>query len=212
MHKYKVILFDLDGTVADTDETIVKTYQELYAVFKPEEKVEVSKLLAFSGPPIRDTMKNEFPNYDTDFMIEEYQRRTRKYYQMYVKTYPHVKETLLKLKQKGIKIGIVTNKVRFATLITFTLCDLEDVFDVVVCQDDVKHSKPHKEHMEKAIELLGVDNLQDILYVGDNDIDYVSANNANIDAMLVKFGPRDLKLEHKFKYKITSFEEVLNYV
>lgn len=100
MHKYKVIIFDLDGTVADTDETIVKTYQELYSVFKPEEKVEVSKLLTFSGPPIRETMRKEFANYDTDFMIEEYQRRTKKYYERYVRTYPYVKETLLELKKE----------------------------------------------------------------------------------------------------------------
>ena len=212
MHKYKVIIFDLDGTVADTDETIVKTYQELYSVFKPEEKVEVSKLLTFSGPPIRETMKKEFANYDTDFMIEEYQRRTKKYYERYVRTYPYVKETLLELKKRGIKIGVVTNKVRSATIITFDLCDLNDVFDVVVCQDDVKNSKPNKEHMEKAFELLGVKQLEDVLYVGDNDIDFVSADNAGIDAMLVKFAPRSLNMEEKFKYTITSFKEVLNYV
>lgn len=66
--------------------------------------------------------------------------------------------------------------------------------------------------MEKAFELLGVKRLEDVLYVGDNDIDFVSADNAGIDAMLVKFAPRSLNMEEKFKYTITSFKEVLNYV
>ena len=212
LKKYKIILFDLDGTVADTDKTIVETYKELYSVFKPEANVSEDKMITFSGPPIRDTMKNEFSDYDVDFMISEYQKRTKKYYERYVKTYPLVIETLKELKEKGVKIGVVTNKVRSATLITFDLCGLNDIFDVVVCQDDVVHSKPHKEHILEALRLLNHYCLDEVLYVGDNDIDYVSAANAGIDAMLVRFAKRDLRLADKFKYCITSFEEIKNYV
>ena len=66
MNKYKVLLFDLDGTLCDTDEMIVQTMYAIYKDYKPTKERTREELYYFSGPPIRETLKNDFPNYDPE--------------------------------------------------------------------------------------------------------------------------------------------------
>ena len=71
MNKYKVLLFDLDGTLCDTDEMIVQTMYAIYKDYKPTKVRTREELYYFSGPPIRDTLAREFPDYDGDEMYEQ---------------------------------------------------------------------------------------------------------------------------------------------
>ena len=47
-----------------------------------------------------------------------------------------------------------------------------------------------------------------VLYIGDNDIDYFTANNANVDSLLVSWGPREIKCIDKAKYNAKSYNEI----
>ena len=57
MNKYRLILFDLDGTLCDTDEMIVQTMRAIYLDYKPRKIRTRGELYYFSGPPIRETLK-----------------------------------------------------------------------------------------------------------------------------------------------------------
>ena len=59
MKKYKVMLFDMDGTLADTDPMIVETFNILYDKYKNGNRRPKEEIYYFSGPPIRDTLKKE---------------------------------------------------------------------------------------------------------------------------------------------------------
>ena len=65
---YKLIIFDMDGTIADTDKVIVKSYLELYKIYKPNDIPSVEKIRTFSGPPINKTLTEEFPHLELDFI------------------------------------------------------------------------------------------------------------------------------------------------
>ena len=56
MNKYKVLLFDLDGTLCDTDEMIVQTMYAIYKEYKPVKIRTREELYYFSGPPIKETL------------------------------------------------------------------------------------------------------------------------------------------------------------
>ena len=60
--KYEVVLFDLDGTVLDSDPMILKTMNILYDKYRDGVRTPKEKVYYFSGPPIRDTLRNEFPH------------------------------------------------------------------------------------------------------------------------------------------------------
>ena len=58
------------------------------------------------------------------------------------------------------------------------------------------------------MEMVGVKNKGDVLYIGDNDIDYFSGSNAGVETMLVSWGPREIKCIDKAKYVASSYNEM----
>ena len=65
--------------------------------------------------------------------------------------------------------------------------------------------KPNKEAINKAMEQLSASSLQEVLYIGDNKSDYLTAKNAGVDCALVNWGPRKLDSDLKPKMFISSF-------
>ena len=214
MSKYSVILFDMDGTIANTDEMIVQTFLELYRLYRKGEATSREQIYYFSGPPIRETLKKEFPSLDQQFAWDEFHRISWDFYPKYITGYPHCREVLLRLKEQGYKMGIVTNKIHKTSIYCLELLNLKDIFDVVIGFDDVSVGKPNKEGMHKAMHLLGEDDPNKVIYVGDNESDLLTANNSSVDCVLVNWGPRKLNPNLNCKYKINSFdelEEVINH-
>lgn len=208
MPKYKAILFDLDGTLCDTDEMVVQSFFELYKGYKPTKVRTREELLYFSGPPIKETLKNEFPDYPFDVIYKAFQETSRELYLPYVKAFDDEIEILKKLKEAGYLLGVVTNKGAPLTKYSLEICHIEDLFDVVISADDVASPKPQPLGIFKAMEKLGMIDKKDVLYVGDNDVDYVTATNAGLDAMLVTWGPRVIKCIKDAKYAVKSYNEL----
>ena len=205
--KYNLILFDMDGTVADSDPMIREAMHILYDKYRNGVRTPDSEIIYFSGPPIRDTLKKEFPDLDQNFIYDEFHHESFKLYATHVFAYPHSKEVLLKLKQEGFKLGIVTNKIHGLTEYALTCIDLENIFDYIVGFNDVWKPKPDGEGILKAIEYFKTDK-EHTLYVGDNKSDLDTANNAGVDCCLVSWGPRKLDPNLKPKFKISSYLEL----
>ena len=208
MNKYRVVLFDLDGTLCDTDEMIVQTMFAIYKDYKPRIVRTREELYYFSGPPIRETLKNEFPDYDPDQMYDVFKKVSKEFYSPCVKAYKDEKEVLKELKEKGYILGVVTNKGLPLTIYSLEICHIESFFDVIISADDVPIPKPNPTGILKALETLGIKNKGDVLYVGDNDIDYFTAENAGVDCLLVSWGPREIKCLDKAKYEAKSYNEL----
>ena len=208
MNKYRLILFDLDGTLCDTDEMIVQTMHAIYKDYKPTKIRTREELYYFSGPPIRETLKNEFPNYDPDEMYEVFKRVSKDFYAPCVKAYKDEEKVLKALKDKGYLLGVVTNKGLPLTIYSLEICHIKEYFDVIVSADDVAIPKPDPTGVFKAMEKVKIQNKEDVLYIGDNDIDYVTASNAGVDALLVAWGPREIKCLDKAKYVIKSYNDI----
>ena len=102
----------------------------------------------------------------------------------------------------------MTNKIHSSTLLCLKLINLEGIFDSLVCFDDVVHPKPDGEAIRKAMEELGVFDLSKVLYIGDNKLDLITANNAGVDCALVNWGPRVLDKTLKPKMIISSYEDL----
>ena len=208
MNKYKVLLFDLDGTLCDTDEMIVQTMQAIYKEFKPVKERSREELYYFSGPPIRDTLANEFPGQDPDYMYDVFKKVSKGFYKDFVYPYKDEIEILTALKEKGYRLGVVTNKGLPLTIYSLEICHIESLFDVIISADDVKIPKPDPTGINKALERLGIKNKEEVLYIGDNDIDYITASNAGVDTLLVTWGPRTINVLDKAKYLAKSYNDI----
>ena len=208
MNKYKVLLFDLDGTLCDTDEMIVQTMQAIYKEFKPVKERTREELYYFSGPPIRDTLANEFPDQDPDYMYDVFKKVSKGFYKDYVYPYKDEIEILTALKEKGYRLGVVTNKGLPLTIYSLEICHIDSLFDVIISADDVPIPKPDPTGINKALEKLGITNKEEVLYIGDNDIDYITASNAGVDTLLVTWGPRTINVLDKAKYLAKSYNDI----
>ena len=205
--RYSLVIFDMDGTVLNSDPMILEAMNVLYDKYRNGNRTPKEKVIYFSGPPIRETLKKEFPNLDQNFIFEEFHKESYKLYKTHTFSYPHSKEVLLSLRKQGFKLAIVTNKLHSLTEYALQCIGLENIFDYIVGFDDVKNPKPNGEGILKAITHFN-ENRSSSIYIGDNKSDLDSANNAQIDCCLVNWGPRVLPKDIKPKYKINSYLEL----
>ncbi len=210
--KYRVIILDLDGTLLNTDEMIVAVFNELYQLYRGGILTPKEEIYYFSGPPLSETMKKEFIDQDPAFMVKEFSRLTPKYLAKTVTLYKDADETLKYFKKRGLKLAVVTNKLKKPTIEVLNLFDLTSLFDVVIALDDVKKGKPDPEGILKVLEKLNITDKKTAIYVGDNEVDYQVALKAGVDSAFVVWGPRILDNKLTPTVKIKSYKELKRYV
>ena len=142
------ILFDLDGTLIDTNELIIESFLHTLGSYYPE-KYKRDDVLPFMGPTLRETFESINPE-KVDEMIERYREFNISNHDLLVKEFPGVFETVQQLKQAGFKIGIVTTKVLKTVEKGLKLSKLDQFFDVIVALHHVKNPKPDPEPIHMA--------------------------------------------------------------
>lgn len=179
MRKVDTLLFDLDGTLIDTNEVIIGSFRQTFNTHFPNKKVTREDILTYIGPTLHQT----FGEYTHDPLLVEEMIKT--YRETYVaieegmyKIYPYVKETMITLKEQGYNLCIVTSKFKEAAWPSFTNYGLEKVFDAFVALDDVTNPKPDKEPVLKALSYFP--NYKGAIMIGDNQGDILAGKNANI--------------------------------
>ncbi|MFA5686519.1 MAG: HAD-IA family hydrolase [Bacilli bacterium] len=211
---FELILFDLDGTILDSDQMLVETFYELYEMYRPDFKPSRQYVLQFSGPPIKESLEKEFPHVDVSLSEKQFRERSIIHYHKHVKVFPEVIEFLEFLKKTNIKIGLITSKLRKSTLFSLELTKLKPYFELVIAGDDVKKSKPNPEGILNAMKYYNIKNKEKVLYIGDTIFDYLAATNAKIKFAIVSWTPRPLPKKARPHYVINSFmkfkEEILN--
>lgn len=169
------ILFDLDGTLVDTNELIIQSFLHTLREFIPKD-YKREDVYPFMGPTLEDSFSQVYPEKVTE-MVATYRAFNIGEHDKYVKEFDTVYETVKTLKEQGYKLGIVTTKVRNVVQMGIDLARLNEFFDVVVTMDDVEHAKPHPEPIEKALKLLD-SKPEETIMVGDNYHDIEGGQNA----------------------------------
>lgn len=204
---FDLVLFDYDGTTLDSDEMIIVTFIELYKKYRPTYVATIEHMMTFSGPPIKETLRNEFPDVPFDVIYNDFARISRANYEEHTHLYPYVEELIIELKKRGIKVGLVTSKLRGMTDYTFSLFGIDGYFDVSICGDEVSNTKPDPEGVLKAMKICEITDKSKVLYVGDNNIDYMTAKNAGVKMAIVDWSLRKDTLIGVPDYIITSFDK-----
>jgi pyrophosphatase PpaX len=173
--KINTILFDLDGTLINTNELIVASFLHTLNKFYPGQ-YKREHVIPFMGP----TLTESFSTVDEDRveeLITEYRRFNMEMHDEYVEEYETVYETIETLHNKGYKIGIVTTKARNVVEMGLNFSRLKQFFDTVITIDDVQNAKPHPEPIQLALKKLNSTPEESIM-VGDNYHDIEGGKNA----------------------------------
>lgn len=177
----RTILFDLDGTLIDTNELINLSFYHTFQKFGYQ--FTHDEILAFNGPPLVETFQN-IDLAQSEAMITTYREHNLVHHDDYVKAFPNVKETLKVLKNKDISLGIVTTKMRDTAIRGLEVTGIEAYFDAIVGLDDVSNAKPHPESVLNAMKVLHADP-ETTLMVGDNWHDIKAGHNAGVKTAAV---------------------------
>ncbi|CAM4293336.1 pyrophosphatase PpaX [Paenibacillus alkaliterrae] len=190
----KTMLFDLDGTIIDTNELIIRSFIESLQGYVPEDFGR-DHIIPSMGNPLTDQMRLFSGLEDVTHLVAAYREVNLRLHDEYVKAFDYVNEVIATLHEKSIKIGVVTTKMRLTTERGLKFVGLYDYVDAIVTIDDVVNPKPHPEPVSKAIGLLGADPATTIM-VGDSMVDIESAVAAGAVAVGVAWS---LKGEQKLK-------------
>ncbi len=183
----KAVIFDFDGTLADTLPVCFHSFQ---AVFKEFDDLDLSpdEIKAMFGPTETGVIKKNLRNGQHDQAIELYYDQYSEKHRELVLENDEIKQLLLLLKREGYKIGIVTGKAKRSLLISLEQLNMENLFDVMIAGDDVEKPKPHPEGINKALTELGVKN-SEAVFVGDSDADILAGKRANVHTIGVQWLP-----------------------
>lgn len=123
---------------------------------------------------------------------------------------PNALQTLIRIKNIGLKLAIVTNNGRRATSMVIKKFGLKDFFDVIVTREDSEELKPDEGSIKRAIEILGI-NAKEAIYVGDGVIDILAAKKAKVISVAVPTGVSSIKnlVEAKPDYIIGSLKDII---
>jgi 2-phosphoglycolate phosphatase len=186
----KAVLFDLDGTFADTapDLAAALNYTRATRHFPPL-PIELLRPQASHGSrgllKVGFDIEPEHPDYDKlrDIFLDYYAKNICVQTQLFGDT----AELVDTLEQRGIKWGIVTNKPRRFTLPLMQALGYAERAACLISGDTCTHSKPHPEPMLKACEIIGVSPAQ-CLYLGDDLRDMQAANAVGMRGIIANYG------------------------
>ncbi len=201
------VIFDLDGTVINTDRLIIESFKHVFNKHKPGYDLSIEELHSFLGPSLKDSFSRYFSSGTVEQCIEDYRTYNHSNHGIHVTIYPGVEATLKSLKAKGYQMAIVTTKKKETAHLGLDLFDLGKYFDLVIGIDQVKTGKPDPEGINYV---LGEFNLSNGIYVGDNDTDIMAAKNARVKSVGVKWSPKgyDHLAVLEPDYLIDSFDEI----
>lgn len=179
------ILFDLDGTLIDSVELIVRSYQHATTIHLGEPLAREA-IVPTIGLSLEAILEGLAPGRGP-ILVEIYREYMRANHDALVRPYDGVLETLRALRERGYRLGIVTSKGRPAATLAFRQWALDAYVDVTICAEDAPRTKPAPDPLLAAAAHLGVEPGQ-CCYIGDTPHDLIAARAAGMPAIAVPWG------------------------
>lgn len=211
-HIMKAIIFDFDGTLANTLPICFYAFQRVFKDY--DNKVLSSEdIKAMFGPSETGIIREHLINEEKEEAIELFYSKYSENHTNLVKVNTEINNLLQQLKETGTKLGIFTGKARRSLDISLRHLQMEGLFEVIITGDDVIKPKPDPEGLFKALTLLGVDK-SEALFVGDSDADIYAGLDAGVQTVGVQWLPDYQTLEFSYTpdYSMSSISEFMNFI
>ena len=186
--KYDAVLFDFDGTVADTGIGIFNSIQYA-AECVGHAPLSNEVLRTFIGPPVYDSFKRELglDDKECEFAVNKYREKYSESGIYQLTMYDGMRELLAELKSNDIKIGIASSKPESFILRLLNIIEISGFVDYVSCPAADKANREKFELINSCAEHFGIEKIK-IVMVGDRLFDINGANIAGVDSIGVTFG------------------------
>lgn len=194
---YECIIFDVDGTLVNTEKAVIGSLQRMLKVEYNKELSEDELFFTFGIPG--EKALQQLGITDINKAMEKWGIHLQDFLK-HIEVYNGIEEVVKKLDEIGIKTGIVTSRNNEEIENDLVLSKLIHYFPWVISADDTLKHKPEPEPLLKFLEITETDPLKAI-YIGDTIYDFKCADNAGIDFGLALWGAKSSeKIEGKYKF------------
>ncbi|MBO7319084.1 MAG: HAD-IA family hydrolase [Clostridia bacterium] len=216
MAEFDYVIFDFDGTVADTGEGILKSLQYSFTAMGDPEP-DLSDLKKFIGPPVYYSYTTFYGVSEdkVDLYVKKYRERYSEKGIYESKVYDGMIELINALKENNIKVGIASSKPERLIYAVADYLEITDMFDAIVGvkSDNSKHSSKAG-LITQAMEEMGATDKDKVLMVGDRMFDIDGAHEAGIKCCgaLWGFGNEEEFRAHNAKFIVSTPLEIIKLV
>lgn len=179
MRQIKAVIFDLDGTLANTLPFCIHAFRQSIEPLI-NRSVSDEEIIATFGPSEEGTIKALAPDY-YDKGVANYLHQYELSHHMCPSTFAGIPELISFLKKQGVHISLVTGKGRYSTEISLKHFELEDAFEFVETGSALGPRKP--ECIAKILAKLGNISKEEVIYVGDAPSDILASREAGVSAI-----------------------------
>ena len=213
INRIQAVLFDLDGTLINTDSVIFASFQHVLSMYFPSREWTYEERLSWLGPSLPMTFRRYLPETEIDQAISMYRTHNAIHQKDYVTIFPYVKETLHYLREQGYLLGLVTSKTIRASIIGLDLFELTGLFDCMIGFDEVQKHKPDPEGILLALKILQVPADQ-ALMIGDSASDILAAHQAGVRSVGVGWATKGTAQLHSANvtYMISRMDELITLI
>lgn len=209
MNKIKAVLFDMDGVIFDTEREYLKEWEVIFKKYGYKMKKEIYiSVMGRGRKKVKEIFKEKFGKdlpidkmyIEKDKMLKEAVENNK------VPLKEGALELLEFLKENGYKIALATSAKRERVKIQVRHAKIENIFDAIVCSEDITNSKPDPEIFLKAAEKVCV-NPENCIVIEDSEAGIKAAFNAK----MMGFHVEDLKKadESILKYSYKNFKNLI---
>ncbi len=209
LEKYSAFLFDMDGTLVDSEKLKGRALSETCELLGGSADIEVYKEVM--GEAWINVANHFFKAAKISPDIDTFNAEFRTIYQNLLSEHlepnKNVVSLLRQIKASGNKCGLVSSASQWMVTHAISQLNLSDYFDVIVCKEDVTRHKPHPDSYLKAITELGL-KPEEILIFEDSNAGLMAANNAHCDVIAFR---HEFNINHDFKAAlktITDFRDI----
>lgn len=183
---YQAMIFDLDGTLANTIPTVARLYSQVLRQHTGRVWT-LAELLQYFGPP-EDIIFERITNDKTlsATMLAEYYRLSETHGAEF-QAFAGIADVLTSLQALGVRLGVFTSGVTAAALIRLRHAGLLDFFEAVIGGDQVTNYKPHPEGLQRLLDQFEAAP-QTALFIGDSPLDVQAGHAAGVKTVGVLWG------------------------
>lgn len=185
--QYKQIVFDVDGTLIDTEYAVLHSLQDTVE-YMTGTKPKIEKLIFALGITGEDALL-QLGMTDIPFVLSLWDKNMEKYASR-VQVFDNINNLLEQLTSCGYELGIVISKIKKEFMCDFSVFGIDNYFKTIVCADDTNEHKPNPAPILKYMELVQCDK-KELLYIGDSVYDMECAMRAGIDFALAGWGQKE---------------------
>jgi len=177
------VLFDFDGTIMDTNDVIIGSWQHVYKTLRGEEG-DLTYILSTFGEPLEYSMETSFPEVSKEESVKIYRDWQKEHFLDMIHLFPGVEEMLAEVKARGYRTGIATSRLSESLHRALSHFDLYKYFDAIVAVEDIEEAKPAPDTIYKVLDKLNARS-ENAIMMGDSRLDILCARNAGVPSVLV---------------------------